>query len=511
MENPAYVPIFKKNKVACSCSNEEGLSLISTLWILTLLSILATQLLYSIHLEQRAQRNFLHREKFHYAARAGFEWALALLRDDQIPFDALGENWGEPIEGQIEDGIQGGNLLTYSVNIIDEASKINLNTADVSLILNLLVHIGANPDDAFTQELANNIVEGQPYRTVRALAGVDDMSAELLYGVQQNSSAPVQSTTQQEETAIPVTETGTRQENIPTSGIGLVHLATVYSIDTNTDAEGQERVNVNTAESSQLTQIQGNNGPVFTPDEAESFIQQREFDQIAALVDIQAVSDELFNSVRARLTTQGNEEQDNQEKEQQAENGQININTADIETLQSLEGIDEGIAQRIVAHRNSQGNFQNIDALKEVKMLTQDEFVSIADKVTIKDEETLSGLININTAPPETLALLPGMDGEKAQAIVARREEEVPNTPEIQNLTAEEIKGNPFTAISQLLEIEEIDFETFRNIVDWVTYRSHAFRIESAGVDANNRVIARCIGIINRTGETVAIPYWRQY
>ena len=54
---------------------EDGLSLISTLWMLTVLSVLATHFLYSIRLEQRAQANFAERTKFHYAAKAGFERA----------------------------------------------------------------------------------------------------------------------------------------------------------------------------------------------------------------------------------------------------------------------------------------------------------------------------------------------------------------------------------------------------------------------------------------------------
>ena len=143
-------------------NNEEGLSLISTLWIVTILSILAMQMLYSIHLERRAQRNFLERAKYHYAAKAGFEWTLAVLRDDQTPFDSLGEGWAEPLEGQVEDGIQQGNIIAYHVAVTDESGKININTADAELILNLLALAGAESDDSLTQELANRIQEGQP-------------------------------------------------------------------------------------------------------------------------------------------------------------------------------------------------------------------------------------------------------------------------------------------------------------------------------------------------------------
>jgi DNA uptake protein ComE-like DNA-binding protein len=506
--------LFTKRFTYTLHKEQSGLSLVSTLWILTILSILAAQLLYSIHIEQRTQRNFLDRAKYHYAARAGFEWTLAVMRADQTPFDSLGESWAEPLEGQVEDGVRVGNFLNYQVTITDEASKVNINTADAGLISNLLAQAGASPDDELTQELANAIVEGQPYRTVRDLARVEGMTSELLYGTPQQTAAFTQGGASTQSTA-----TSTVQESSTTSfeslqntstdtQPGLVDLATIYSLDASTDPDGQQLVNVNTGDAEQLTQINTQqNQPVFSQAEAESLIQQRDFDNLAALVDVQAVSDELFNNIQNQITTEDSGE--NQENEE-TNNRQVNINTADVEALQSLQGIDQGIAERIINHRDSQGIFQNTDAIKEVTMLTQQEFIGIVDKITLQDGDTRSGLININTAPAEVLALLPGMDPQKAQAIVERREQDPPDDSQIQSSTEEEITGNPFTNISQLSEVEGIDFGTFREVVDWVTYRSHGYRIEANGVDAAGKIISTCVGIINRTGDQVVVQYWRQ-
>ncbi|RKU15236.1 hypothetical protein C6500_21355 [Candidatus Poribacteria bacterium] len=519
-------PIFYKE--------QSGLSLVSTLWILTILSILAAQLLYSIHIEQRTQRNFLDRSKFHYAARAGFEWTLAVMRDDQTPFDSLGETWAEPIQGQVEDGIQIGNFLNYQVTVVDEASKVNINIADVGLISNLLAQVGAPPDDARTEDLANKIVEGRPYRTVRDLARVEGMTSELLYGDQ--------SSTTSSQSSVGIINAGTlsQRDNLqqqgltadrrPLTGIqGLVGLATIYSVDASTDPSGKALVDVNTAEANQLTEIRTQqNQLVFTQAEAESLIQQREFDRFAALMDVQAVSDELFNNIRDQLTTEDNDEGKGEVEEETNntegdfvpalrgtpqipnESGKVNINTADVETLESLEGIDQGIAERIVSHREGQGLFQNIDAIKEVRMLTQQEFIGIVDKITLKDGDTRQGLININTASPEILALLPGMDPQRARAIVERREQDASDASQVQSLTEEEIKGNPFTNISQLSQVEGIDFGTFREVVDWVTYRSHGYRIEASGIDVAGKAVSTCVGIIDRTGDQIIVQYWQQ-
>ena len=490
---------------------QRGLSLVSTLWILTILSVLAAQLLYSIHIEQRTQRNFLDRAKLHYAAKAGFEWTLAVMRTDQTPFDSLGENWAEPVQGQIDDGVQTGNLLNYQVTVTDEASKVNINTADVGLITNLLMQAGASPDDPLTQELANAIVEGRPYRTVRDLARVEGMTSQMLYGTQQTA---VSANTQAQGTSPNnVSDTGAPLATELQTQPGLVDLATIYSIDASTDPDGEALVNLNTADEEQLTQLetqagQGGGQPVFSQAEAQSLTQQRDFGRFSELMDIRAVSDEIFNSIQSRITTEDTRE--NQEDEEQNEDGQININTADVETLESLDNIDIGIAERIVDHRDSQGFFQNIDAIKDVRMLTQQEFIGIIDKITLKDGETRSGLINVNTAPVEILALLPGMDPEKAQAIVTRREQDPPDDSPVLNFTEEEITGNPFMNISQLSEMEEIDFNTFRELADWVTYRSHGYRLDASGIDASGKAISTCVGIIDRTGDEVVVQYWRQ-
>ena len=520
--------LFTKRFTYPSHKEQSGLSLVSTLWILTVLSILAAQLLYSIHIEQRTQRNFLDRGKYHYAAKAGFEWTLAVMRTDQTPFDSLGESWAAPITGQVEDGVQVGNFLNYSVTVTDEASKVDINTADVGLISNLLAQVGASPDDAQTQELANAIVEGQPYRTVRDLARVEGMTSQLLYGTQQMAAFTQGTANTQSASTSPTSELSTTSlEGLQNTSIdtqpGLVDLATIYSIDASTDPNGESLINVNTADAQQLTQIEAQSGqgggqPVFSEAEAESLIQQREFDKFSALMDVKAVSDELFNNIRDQITTEdsgGNEENEDDEERNgpqqgQGEDGQININTADVETLESVDGIDQGIAERIVDHRDSQGLFQNIDAIKDVTLLTQQEFIGIVDKITLKDGDTRSGLLNINTAPAEILALLPGMDAEKARAIVTRREQDPPDDAPVLSFTEEEITGNPFTNISQLSEMEEIDFETFGEVVDWITYRSHGYRIEATGVDTTGRVVSTCIGIIDRTGDQVIVQYWRQ-
>ena len=472
---------------------ERGLSLISTLWLLTVLSVFATHFLYSIRLEQRAQANFADRTKFHYAARAGFERAVVMLRMDETPYDSLGENWAEGLQEQIGDGRESGNALTYRVKITDEGAKVNINTADASMIQGLLTLMGYQEVEATEQPLAEAIEQGRPYRTVRDLARVQGMTPELLYGQQVAADL---NAVEGAGSDIGMDATGT-QQGVP----GLVDLVTVYSIDKNTDANGNARVNINNADGQQLTQIQGNNNQlVFSQAEKDALVQQREFDSISDLIDATAVTEQVFNNIRERISVESNDEEEDI----------VNINTADAGELQTLDGIDEGIADRIIDHRNSQGNFQNVDQLKEVKLITEQEFASIVDQITTTDDAIIGGVININTASQEILQLLPGMDTDKVQAIINRRESQPEDSEQAEALEEAGIEGNPFESISQLLEVEGINMDTFRQIVELVTYRSHGFLIETEGVDNLGKTIASCIGALDRTGEQIVTKYWRQ-
>ena len=493
-------------------SDLDGLSLVSTLWILTILSVVAMQLLYSFNLENKAQNNFSERVKYHYAAKAGFELGLAKLRNDETSFDSLGETWAAPIEEVIDDGIQVGRFLTFRTAITDESSRINLNTAPVETIRNLLLLSGAQAETDLSTDLAARIVEGRPFRTVRDVARIQGMTEQILYGIQVQAAPTSGSEEQVQQTEL--AQLPQLAQIQPSSG-GIVTWTTVHSIDANTDTNGQARVNINSANAQQIRGIRSNNNQnVFSQGEAQAIIQAREFSGLAALLDVPAVSNQVFNNISGRITIQeidtSNEDDNGFGPGNQGggNNNQVNINNADEDELEDLPGIDQGIAQRIVAHRDAQGDFQSIDAIRDVRVLTMQEFAGIVDRITIVDGQTVDGLVNINTAPVEILQLLPGMDQAKAQAIITRREEESENQQN--NNPEDSVSGNPFSNILQLLQLDEIDNQTFRDVVDYVTYRTRGYRIESMGVDATGKTLATCVGVVIRDENQLNVPYWRQ-
>jgi competence protein ComEA len=62
----------------------------------------------------------------------------------------------------------------------------------------------------------------------------------------------------------------------------------------------------------------------------------------------------------------------------------VNINTAEVWLLESLPGIGETLAQRIVEYRIANGYFQGIDDLKQVDGIGASVFEKIKDKIAVR-------------------------------------------------------------------------------------------------------------------------------
>ncbi len=513
--------------------SSSGMSLIAVMWIVTILTVLASEFLYSMRLEVRIARNWSDQTSAFYAAKGGVERAISTLRDDETDHDSLDEDWAEGIADQL-------NNCTYSTNVIDESAKINVNTADEETLTKAIAYCISSAGEEQIQEetdtkaqtLAAAIIEKRPYRTVAGVAKASDMTPEILYGESDATSDAEETSTEEEEE----------------TSVALVDITTAYSVDKNTTPDGTRRVNINSADANQIREgVNPEGEEIITQQEAQAMVdyrnelgnnqsgqgggpnqgggqnqpgqggnqnqpgqaagqnQQTGYTGIGQLLDIPAISQGTFDSIRDRITVEDEENRDGNQGE-----NRININNADAGTLQNLDGVDEGIANSIVRYRE-QNRFDNVDEIREVKLISIDDMRQIVDRVSISDDEVLQGKVNINTAPLEILAMLPGLDEEKAQAIIDRRTvaEGQESTITAPQQNAQE--SGPFAGLGQLLDVEGIDEATFRNLINHVTYRSHAYRIESEGRSSDGKIVQNCIAVVDRSGNRVEIKYWKQY
>lgn len=70
-------------------------------------------------------------------------------------------------------------------------------------------------------------------------------------------------------------------------------------------------------------------------------------------------------------------------KNTDAPQGKININTANVAQLDSLSGIGQTYAQRIVDYRAANGGFKSINEIKNVKGIGDKTFEKFKDQITI--------------------------------------------------------------------------------------------------------------------------------
>jgi DNA uptake protein ComE-like DNA-binding protein len=496
---------------------ENGLSLISVMWIITILTVLASEFIYSMQLEVRIARNWSDQVSAFYAAKGGLETAIAVLRDDETEYDSLDEDWAEEITGEL-------NNSTYSTVLTDESAKINANTADEETLTKAILYSMGSSDietsdqsSAEAQILAAAVIDKRPYRTVAEMAKADNMTPDLLYGESDETS--------EDETVI------TDEEEVQSSP--LVDTITVYSVDKNTTSDGAKRVNINSADSNQIQQgINPEGEEIITRQEAQAIVDYREelqsnqpgqsgqrqdnqpdqgaggqtdqeaYKSIAQLLDVPAISEETFDSIRNRITVSDEGEEEGQKR--------VNINTAGANELRSLSNsIDDGIAESIVRYRE-QRQFENIDEIRQVKTVPLEDMRVIVDRVTTSDDEVLQGKVNINTAPLEVLEMLPGLDEEKALAIIAHREVEEGQESAVTVPQQGDQETGPFTGLGQLLDVDGIDENTFRGLIDHVTYRSYALKIESEGRSSDGKIVQSCTAVVDRSGNSIKIRYWKQ-
>ncbi len=71
-----------------------------------------------------------------------------------------------------------------------------------------------------------------------------------------------------------------------------------------------------------------------------------------------------------------------QEDESQAP-GLVNINKADVDELMTLPGIGEAKAKNIIKYRESNGNFDSIEALKNVDGIKEGVYAALSDLITV--------------------------------------------------------------------------------------------------------------------------------
>jgi DNA uptake protein ComE-like DNA-binding protein len=141
------------------------------------------------------------------------------------------------------------------------------------------------------------------------------------------------------------------------------------------------------------------------------------------------------------------------------------------------------------------GNLQNVRSVLEFYILsrmTSAEFAQVEDALTVSDEQTITGLVNINTAPSQVLACLPGMDQGTAEKLVSARSQK---------------SNDDMKSLSWVTEV--LEREQCINAGPYVTTRSFQFSADLSAVGINGRGYRRDFMVFDTRGGEARVVFRR--
>ena len=354
------------NKVSTKTRYRKALVLVAVMWIIILLTLIVAVVAQTGMIDTRITHVAAERMRCKWACRGGLEMAVAILNDDATEDETApaGDSFYDMWSSTVTDfnSVPLDDACTFTVEVIDEAGKLNINTATKEQLFYI-------PD--MTEDIADSIIDWRDgdddisqggaesgyylnlpfgyetrnagFKTIRELLLVKDITRGLLYGDM------------------------TLDENVSEYNAGWINYLTCYSYDTNKDAEGNDRINVNSANESRLTSQLG-----ISRAHARWIVANRSFYSIADLISAnsppappeggnnaqaQVLDLQTYYSIVDKITV----------SDENLVPGRVNINTASEYVLLALFEGNETAAYDIVAYRQSLG--AGITSLAELQGL----------------------------------------------------------------------------------------------------------------------------------------------
>ena len=426
-------------------NDKKGLVLVAVLWVVMVLAVIVATVGRSSRLDTKVCLTRTEGLRCRWACRAGIETATAVLNEDPKESDCLLDLWSENEEDFNNIELE---RCRFTARIVDEAGKLNVNTATKEQFLAL---------PYMTEEIADAIIDWRdsddtpsktgieggyyenlpyrytirngPFRTIRELLMVKGVTKELLYGEDTNFNNQLDYNEKDADRSPPVDDADDELDK------GWIAYLTCYSYEQNTDASGERRININQANENQLVQSLN-----IERSYARWIVENRRNRRYSSIADL--ISDQS-------------------PREAQENSGR------DSDRAQSLD---------------------------------LETFSSIADKITVSNQNEVPGKVNINTAPREVLMALLGA-GETAEQtaddIIAYREGLIYG----------------MQSIAEVMNVGSVKVDTFKKIADSITVRSDVFTIRCfatanrAGTDGTR---LQTETIVDRSSTPCKILYWYQ-
>lgn len=407
-----------------------GTILIVTIWVVLVLAGLALVFARSMRVAAIVSTNQVASVEAECIASGACQYIRSELAANATDATALDEDapWEQLQVGNGYFWVLRSNLeedSEFDYGLTDEAGKINLNSASLEMLLKL-------PN--MTSELAASIIDWRdedsdvttggaedeyylllsepyncknaPFETVEEILLVKGASEELLYGEDINLNGLLDDNENDGDNSAPSDNRNGRLEG------GFYDYVTVYSVEDNTDGDGEQRIYLNDA------------------------------------------------SARTKLQ----------------------------EALQEI--VSEERALEIMNNVPISPSYDSVMDFYFSAGLKAEEFQQLADRLTTSEEETLPGLVNVNTASKEVLLCLPGLEESDVEALISYRE------------TNDELDSIAWVA-------SVLDREKATAIGTYITVRSLQHSADIICLSGNGRAYKRYKAVFDTQGGTPQIVYWK--
>ena len=381
--------------------HDRGTVLIVTMWVILVLAGLVLVFSRSMRVEAIASANHVASLQAHAAMQGAVQFVFAQIEVAESGSISVAETPCEAVEvGEDLFWILHPNLeddRNYYFGIVDEASKINLNTASMEMLLEL---------PGMTAELAAAIVDWRdadsdvspggaeneyylllpepyycknaPFETVEEVLLVKDASQQLLYGEDANRNGVLDPNENDASDSEPADNKDGHLDR------GFFDYVTVYSVEPNVSESGEPRVNVNDVGSQALSTL--------LREVIEGDRSYQVMDRVRAGRPFRNVLDFYF---RTGLTMSEFEQTADQLTTSREENlvGLVNVNTAPRQVLLCLPALDESDVEALMAKRaNADTDLSTIAWVAEA--LPREKAIAVGGYITARSFQFSADIVS---------------------------------------------------------------------------------------------------------------------
>ncbi len=379
----------------------KGLVIIAVLWMVVVLMVMVAILGRKSRLDMKVCMARTEAVRCKWACRAGIEKAMAVMNEDETENDSLLDTWSDNPEDFNDVVLE---QCFFTVRVIDEASKLNINTATKEQLLGLPemveeiadaiidwrddddVPSGGGVESGYYESLTYGyMARNGPFRTIRELLLVKDVTEELFYGEDTNLNGRLDYNERDGQVSPPA------DDGDDILDVGWAAYLTCYTSgggagDTQQPSEGQTQQSGNEQQPSSNQQQSPEGQQQSSSDQQQSSQNQG-----------RSSGNQQQNSGNAEQTS-GNQQQSSGNNQQSSgntgqtsesttqESAKVNINTvSDIVLAALLGGGDEAerTAQSIITYRETLADgIEDISELTEKGVLNQDVFGQLEDYIT---------------------------------------------------------------------------------------------------------------------------------